>query len=82
MSPVNRKIQRLLVLFFLGCLAFNYPILALFSKKTLWAGLPPLVLYLFIFWLFFIGLIALLTERKQLPKTSLLPPPARLKDRD
>jgi hypothetical protein len=81
MSPIRRKIQRLLVLFFLGCLAFNYPLLALFSKKNLWAGLPPLVLYLFIFWLIFIGLIALIAEKKQLPKTSL-PPPARLRETD
>jgi len=81
MTPIRRKIQRLLVLFFLGCLALNYPLLALFSKKTLWAGLPLLILYLFIFWLFFIGLIALITEKKQLSKTSL-PPPARLKDTD
>jgi len=81
MSPIRIKTQRLLVLFFLGCLALNYPLLALFSKKVLWAGLPLLVLYLFIFWLFFIGLIALVTEKKQLPKTSL-PPPARLRDRN
>ena len=81
MSPVRRKIQRLLFLFFLGCLAFNYPLLALFSKNILWAGFPLLILYLFIFWLFFIGLIALITETKQLPKTSL-PPPIRLRDTD
>jgi predicted permease len=81
MSPIRRKIQRLLVVFFLGCLAFNYPLLALFSKKILWAGLPLLFLYLFIFWFIFIGLIALVAEKKQLPKTSL-PPPARLMDQD
>jgi len=81
MSPIRIKTQRLLVLFFLGCLALNYPLLALFSKKVLLAGLPLLVLYLFIFWLFFIGLIALVAEKKQLPKTSL-PPPARLRDRN
>ena len=81
MTPVARKTQRLLVLFFLGCIALNYPILALFSKKALWAGLPLLVLYLFVFWALFIGLIALITERKQLPKTSLPPPPS-LRDTD
>ena len=81
MSPIRIKTQRLLFLFFLGCLALNYPLLALFSKKILWAGYPLLVLYLFIFWLFFIGLIALVAEKKQLPKTSL-PPPARLRDKN
>ena len=70
MSPVRRKIQRLLVLFGFGCLAVNYPLLALFSKISLWYGIPVLYLYLFGLWLFFIIFIAIVTERKKLPKTS------------
>ena len=70
MSPVRRKIQRLLVLFALGCLVFNYPLLALFSKTALWYGIPVLYLYLFILWLLFIVCIAVVTERKKLPRTS------------
>jgi hypothetical protein len=70
MSPVRRKIQRLLVLFALGCLAVNYPLLALFSKRYLWFGIPVLYLYLFVFWLIFIVFIAVVTEMKKLPRTS------------
>jgi hypothetical protein len=70
MSPIRRKIQRLLVLFIFGGLALNYPILAIFSKKTLWFGVPLLYLYLFFFWIGFIAFIALVTERKKMPKTS------------
>ena len=70
MSPVRRKIQRLLVLFVLGCLALNYPLLALFSKIALWYGIPVLYLYLFILWFLFIVCIAVITERKKLPRTS------------
>ena len=70
MSPIRRKIQRLLVLFGFGCLALNYPLLALFSKTSLWYGIPVLYLYLFAFWFLFIVLIAIVTERKKLPKTS------------
>ena len=73
MSPVRRKIQRLLVLFTFGCLALNYPLLALFSKTALWSGIPVLYLYLFTFWIFFIVLIAVITERKKLPRTSFSP---------
>jgi len=73
MSPVRRKIQRLLVLFAFGCLALNYPLLALFSKTTLWFGIPVLYLYLFIFWVVYILFIAIVTERKKLPKTSFPP---------
>jgi hypothetical protein len=70
MSPVRRKIQRLMVLFALGCLAVNYPLLALFSKRYLWFGIPVLYLYLFVFWLIFIVFIAVVTEMKKLPRTS------------
>jgi len=70
MYPIKRKIQRLLVLFAFGCLAFNYPLLALFSKSMLWQGIPVLYLYLFVIWILFIVLIAIITERKKLPRTS------------
>lgn len=73
MTPVKRKIQRLLVLFAFGCLALNYPLLALFSKNEMWSGIPALYFYLFVFWIFFILLIAIVTERKKLPRTSFPP---------
>ena len=70
MSPIRRKIQRLLVLFAFGCLALNYPLLALFNKIILWHGIPVLFLYLFVIWGLFIVFIAIITERKKLPRTS------------
>jgi len=70
MSPIRRKIQRLLVLLAFGCLALNYPLLALFNKTVLWFGIPLLYLYLFVFWILFIACIAFITERKKMPKTS------------
>ena len=70
MTPIRRKIQRLLVLFVFGILALNYPLLALFNKTVLWFGIPLLYLYLFVFWTLFIVGIAFITERKKLPTTS------------
>ena len=70
MSPVRRKIQRQLALFAFGCVALNYPLLALFSKISLWYGIPVLFLYLFVLWVLFIICIAIVTERKKLPRTS------------
>jgi hypothetical protein len=70
MTPIRRKIQRLLVLFVFGVLALNYPLLALFSKTVLWFGIPLLYLYLFVFWLVFIMFIAFVAERKKMPRTS------------
>ena len=70
MSPIRKKIQRLLVLFAFGVLALNYPLLALFSKNVLWFSVPLLYIYLFSIWIIFIILIAFVTERKKMPKTS------------
>jgi len=69
--PVRKKIQRLLVLFTFGVLALNYPLLALFSKNVLWFSIPLLYIYLFSFWVLFIIFIAIVTERKKMPRASL-----------
>jgi hypothetical protein len=52
--------QRLIALFFLGCLLFNYPLLSLFGGRV--AGIPTLYLYLFLVWALFIGLTAATVE--------------------
>jgi hypothetical protein len=55
--------QRLVALFFLGCLLFNYPLLYLFSREnTLW-GVPILYIYVFTACAALIGLMALVIER-------------------
>ena len=68
------------MLFIFGVLALNYPLLALFSKTILWYGIPLLYLYLFGLWIYFILLIAIVTERKKLPRTSFPPLFARKSD--
>jgi hypothetical protein len=57
--------QRLVALFLLGCLLFNYPVLALFNKANQIFGIPILVAYIFLAWLSFIGLVALIIERRK-----------------
>jgi len=55
--------QRLLALFVLGWLLFNFPLLGLWDlPATLW-GVPVLVLALFGIWLLLIGASAWLIER-------------------
>jgi len=80
MTPIRRKIQRLLVLFVFGTFALNYPLLALFSKTALWFGIPLLYLYLFVFWILFIIFIAFVAERKKMPRTSYPLPYSRKAD--
>jgi hypothetical protein len=63
MDKHQLKGQRLIALFLLGCLLFNYPLLALFSQdNTLW-GIPILYIYIFSAWAALIGLMALVIEQ-------------------
>lgn len=70
MPTTRPKNEKIIALFFLGLLGFNYPLLALFSRNSLTFGIPSLYLYLFVLWTLFIGFIALLLEKNSPP-----PPP-------
>lgn len=54
--------QRLLALFFIGCLLLNFPILSLFSIEGMVWGIPLLYVYLFLAWALLIALMALVIE--------------------
>ena len=58
------KGQRLVALFLLGCLLFNYPLLSLFAGDVRVWGIPLIYLYAFTAWAVIIGLMALIIERK------------------
>jgi len=64
MSKPSIKTQRLAALFALGCLLFNYPLLALFNRPALLGGVPLLYVYVFAAWALLIGLLALVIEKK------------------
>ena len=53
--------KRLVALFLLGCVLFNYPILSLFNLEIPVFGLPLLLVYIFSIWCLLIGLTALAT---------------------
>ncbi len=59
------KGQRLVALFLLGCLLFNYPIFSLFSGPGQLAGVPLLYLYVFFAWALLIALMAVVVERSR-----------------
>ncbi|MCG8486254.1 MAG: hypothetical protein AB2551_13415 [Candidatus Thiodiazotropha sp.] len=61
----GRNQERLIVLFLLGVLVLNYPLLHLFGTGSLWLGIPVLYLYLFICWLLIIVFLALLMEARR-----------------
>lgn len=62
MPGTKRQNERLVILFLIGVLAMNYPILTLFSKVRLYWNIPLLYLYLFFFWAVFIGFVAFAME--------------------
>jgi len=58
------KGHRLLALFFVGCVLFNYPLLLLFNNNGLVWGIPILYVYIFISWAALIGLTAIVIESR------------------
>jgi hypothetical protein len=50
MGTDDKKAQRLVAICMLGFLLFNYPILALFNKPTLFLGIPLIYAYIFAAW--------------------------------
>lgn len=56
--------QRLIALFALACLLFNFPLLALWNRDLTVLGLPLFPVALFVIWFGLIGLLAWLTERE------------------
>ncbi|HYA20629.1 MAG TPA: hypothetical protein VEG25_08305 [Burkholderiales bacterium] len=62
MIPSSIKGQRLVALFLLGCLLFNYPLLYLFNSSREIFGIPLLYAYIFAAWAMLIGLMAWVVE--------------------
>ncbi len=63
MATEHRSKEYIVILFVVGALALNYPLLYIFSVSTLVLGIPLLYLYLFLIWLAIIVLIAVITEK-------------------
>ena len=65
MAKPSRKAERLVGLFLLGCLLFNYPLLALFNLRATLFGIPALYAYLFAAWVLLVALAAAIMERSE-----------------
>ena len=58
------KNKRLVSLFLLGAIFFNYPLLSIFNHKSYVLGFPILYLYIFSFWLLMIAIMIAITNRR------------------
>ncbi|RLJ65098.1 hypothetical protein [Sulfurisoma sediminicola] len=57
--------QRLAALFLLGCVLFNYPVLALFNRAASVLGVPVLYAWIFAAWLALIAVMAFVIEKRR-----------------
>jgi hypothetical protein len=64
MRPPSFDHQRLIAVFILGAVLFNYPILSLFNQAGSLFGIPLLYVYIFAAWAGVIGLVAWIVERR------------------
>ena len=62
MTPKARKNKRLIGLFLLGCVLFNYPLMSLFNLEAMILGFPLLFFYVFIAWAVLILMAAMATR--------------------
>jgi len=60
----GRRGERLVGLFLLGCLLFNFPLLALFNVRAAVFGIPLLYAYLFAAWALLIVVVAAIMKRQ------------------
>lgn len=63
MARDEAKGQRLVALFILGCLLFNYPVLSLFNLPVDAFGVPLLYVFIFAAWAVLVALMAVAVER-------------------
>ena len=59
-----KKRERLVGVFLLGVVLFNYPLLAVFNRTAEVLGVPLVYVYIFAAWGLVIVLLALVVERK------------------
>ena len=61
------KNKRLVSLFLLGAVFFNYPLLSIFNHKSYILGFPVLYFYIFSLWLLMIVIMIVITTRRAFP---------------
>ena len=67
MAAERRLRENTVILFVVGFLALNYPLLSIFDAATLVLGVPLLYVYLFLVWLALIVATAVVVQRHESP---------------
>jgi hypothetical protein len=61
----DRRSQRMVALCMLGCVLFNFPLLALFNVPEMLFGVPLLYAYVFVVWGLLIALMGWVIEKRE-----------------
>jgi len=64
LGEIEGRGQRMIALCMLGCVLFNFPILALFNVPATVFGVPVLYAYIFLAWALLIALMAWVVEKR------------------
>ena len=64
MQESESRAPRLIALCMLGCVLFNFPVLALFNVSGSVFGVPVLYAYIFVAWTLLIALMAWVAEKR------------------
>jgi len=64
LGEIEGRSQRMIALCMLGCVLFNFPILALFNVPGTLFGVPILYAYIFLAWALLIALMAWVVEKR------------------
>ena len=65
MGEIEGRGQRMIALCMLGCVLFNFPILALFNIPGSVFGVPVLYAYVFFAWALLIAFMAWVVEKRR-----------------
>ena len=65
MGEIEGRGQRMIALCMLGCVLFNFPVLALFNVPGALFGVPTLYAYIFLAWALLIALMGWVVERRE-----------------
>lgn len=67
--------EYIVILFIVGVLALNYPLVELFDRAWMPFGVPLLYLYLYLTWLTLIVLLILVVQHSEISGADSNPPP-------
>jgi lipopolysaccharide export LptBFGC system permease protein LptF len=51
---MKKQAAKLIFIFLIAFALFNFPVLSIFNQPSLWGGIPPIVMYIFIVWILII----------------------------